>query len=403
MTVTTGTQSVLTEQEVEQFDRDGYFIIDDPCPPELIEGVITDFEPRFREAWDPGPEAHHDGVWWGRHPGWEDHHYHWQRIRNAWRISDSCRSMALSPRVLEITERLFGRKVKPFQTLNFPVGTEQPAHADSFPFQSDPPGFMCGVWIALEDMDMDNGPLVYYPGSHKLPMPSWAEIEKVTGYVVEKEDHGTTEDYQKTRQMQYAEYCEGLIENNGLQPEYGTIRKGQALLWAPNLLHGGSPQKDRDRTRRSQVTHYFFEGCRVYTPLHTEGDHIYWDYPEWIRDPVPIFSVGLVHDAIKEHVPAGSNILVSTGGDDEMLGVEGRNAAHFPQHEDGSFYHEEISDVEAVDMLRKLQQQGAEYIAFPKYMLWELEFKMLALQDELENKHRGLLRDGNVAAIYQLV
>ena len=32
-----------------------------------------------------------------------------------------------------------------------------------------PEGFMCGVWVALEDMDMDNGPLVYYPGSHQLP------------------------------------------------------------------------------------------------------------------------------------------------------------------------------------------------------------------------------------------
>ena len=28
---------------------------------------------------------------------------------------------------------------------------------------------MCGVWIALEDVDEDNGPLEYYPGSHRLP------------------------------------------------------------------------------------------------------------------------------------------------------------------------------------------------------------------------------------------
>jgi ectoine hydroxylase-related dioxygenase (phytanoyl-CoA dioxygenase family) len=28
---------------------------------------------------------------------------------------------------------------------------------------------MCGVWIALEDVDERNGPLVYLPGSHKLP------------------------------------------------------------------------------------------------------------------------------------------------------------------------------------------------------------------------------------------
>ena len=26
---------------------------------------------------------------------------------------------------------------------------------------------MCGVWIAFEDMDMGNGPLVYYPGANQ--------------------------------------------------------------------------------------------------------------------------------------------------------------------------------------------------------------------------------------------
>ena len=36
-------------------------------------------------------------------------------------------------------------------------------------FNTEPPGLMCGVWVALEDIDMDCGPLVYYPGSHRLP------------------------------------------------------------------------------------------------------------------------------------------------------------------------------------------------------------------------------------------
>jgi len=47
-------------------------------------------------------------------------------------------------------------------------------------------------------------------------------------------------------------------------------RKGQALIWAANLLHGGSPQHDPKLTRWSQVTHYYFEDCVYYTPAFSD-------------------------------------------------------------------------------------------------------------------------------------
>ena len=28
---------------------------------------------------------------------------------------------------------------------------------------------MCGAWVALEDISADSGPLVYFPGSHRMP------------------------------------------------------------------------------------------------------------------------------------------------------------------------------------------------------------------------------------------
>ena len=68
--------------------------------------------------------------------------------------------------------------------------------------------------------------------------------------------------------------------------EYGLIKKGQALIWSANLLHGGSPAKDPNRTRKSQVTHFFFEGTRYYTPLMSKDlsteEGIFWREPEWI-------------------------------------------------------------------------------------------------------------------------
>ena len=43
-----------------------------------------------------------------------------------------------------------------------------------------------------------------------------------------------------------------------------------------------APLKDPDRTRFSQVTHYYFEGCKYFTPMRTEGESIWWREPVWI-------------------------------------------------------------------------------------------------------------------------
>jgi hypothetical protein len=83
----------------------------------------------------------------------------------------------------------------------------------------------------------------------------------------------------------YAIYEKIIRENmaaSGLTPSYATIKKGQAFIWAANLVHGGSPQNDRSRTRMSQVSHYFFEGCRYYTPLLRRGFRTHWRSPDWI-------------------------------------------------------------------------------------------------------------------------
>jgi hypothetical protein len=80
----------------------------------------------------------------------------------------------------------------------------------------------------------------------------------------------------------YEQYIRELIEREGLEPEYGTIKKGQALVWASNLLHGGAPQRDPERTRHSQVTHYFFKDCKYYTPMLTTDTETFWRDPAWV-------------------------------------------------------------------------------------------------------------------------
>jgi hypothetical protein len=178
------------------------------------------------------------------------------REQDAWTEVDAVRCIAVNEEVCELLEYLYGRKAFPFQTLNFPVGTQQHFHTDSIHFSSLPERFMCGVWVALEDIDADNGPLIYYPGSHALP-------------IFKNEHIGHLPDG-KTSQIVYHDMWVELMRVKGIEPVEFHARKGQALIWSANLFHGGKRQADAKRTRWSQVTHYLFEGCSYYTPMNSD-------------------------------------------------------------------------------------------------------------------------------------
>ena len=175
-------------------------------------------------------------------------------MQDAWPESPSVRRIALAPKVLALLRELYGRAPRPFQTLNFAVGTEQAPHADTIHFSSDPPSFVCGVWVALEDVDEGNGPVCYFPGSHRLPEYGPQDYGAPPG----------TDHYDA-----YEAFIGRQVDERGLAPALATMRRGQAFLWAGNLLHGGSPRRDPGRTRQSQVTHYYFAGCRYWTPVES--------------------------------------------------------------------------------------------------------------------------------------
>ncbi|MFA9216878.1 MAG: phytanoyl-CoA dioxygenase family protein [Sphingomonadaceae bacterium] len=178
------------------------------------------------------------------------------RVQDAWRTQNDVRSIACNRAVLDLLGKLYGRPAWPFQTLNFPVGTQQHFHTDSVHFSSAPERFMCGVWVALEDIDEDNGPLMYFPGSHQWPIYTNEHIGRC---VAEMPDQAS--------QQLYEAMWRDLVEARQAQPQRFLARKGQALIWAANLMHGGTRQLDPSRTRWSQVTHYFFDDCAYFTPM----------------------------------------------------------------------------------------------------------------------------------------
>ena len=182
-----------------------------------------------------------------------------RRIQDAWKTHSDVQAIAANEAVVGLLSKLYGRQAFPFQTLNFPVGTQQDAHTDIVHFSSLPEKFMCGVWLAMEDVHEDAGPLFYYPGSHRWPVMSNAMIGRC-GYQTRLD----------SAQTPFTDAWNAICAAQGARPATFLARKGQALIWLANLLHGGSAQHDPRRTRWSQVTHYYFEDCIYYTPAYSD-------------------------------------------------------------------------------------------------------------------------------------
>ena len=139
----------LSEEETQQarfYNENGFLVLKDFIPKDLLDTITNQIGDEYPNEFGAEPRRHQD--LWQKHQGVKD--------------------LAAYKPILDKLEMLYGRETIPFQTLNFKYGTQQHAHSDSIHFSSLPSRFMCGVWVAFEDIHSNNGPLFYYPKSHKL-------------------------------------------------------------------------------------------------------------------------------------------------------------------------------------------------------------------------------------------
>jgi hypothetical protein len=154
---------------------------------------------------------------------------------------------------------LMEREPKPLQTIAAHKGSQQGAHSDSIHMTTYPLGYLTAAWIAFEDIHPDCGPLVYYPGSHRLPYVFSKDLEipesdfKTNGYTSYRE--------------KYEPHIQQLVKDHRIEPHYFHAKKGDVLIWHANLIHGGSPRRNLRLSRRSVVCHFFVKGAFVYHDL----------------------------------------------------------------------------------------------------------------------------------------
>jgi len=179
------------------------------------------------------------------------------RLQDGWIDHGSIKALALEPIVLDLLRHLYGREPFAFQTLNFAVGSEQHFHSDAVHFHSYPNGFMCGVWIALQDVQSESGPLIYFPGSHRLPYLSSRSLGLVRDAVMGE----------RHPQRFFEPFWQQAVNEHAFEKQQFLPKRGDLLIWHANLLHGGEPVQDKTSRRWSQVNHYFFANCLYTTPM----------------------------------------------------------------------------------------------------------------------------------------
>ena len=187
------------------------------------------------------------------------HYNEFPRLIEGWKQSDEIKKLALHSKVLSCLNDLYGNKAIAFSTINFTKGTEQPLHSDYFHFGSMPELMLAGVWIALEDINPDSGPLSIVPGSQNGP-------------IILPEDLGINNPPRSTAEVKknytvYEQWVRNYIESSKLKITTPKLKKGEALIWAANMLHGAFEINNKMLTRYSQVTHYHFENFQfLYNP-----------------------------------------------------------------------------------------------------------------------------------------
>lgn len=168
--------------------------------------------------------------------------------------SEIIRNIGNDKELLDFLSVLLDGQAKLFQSINFINGSQQKTHSDSIHMTTYPLGGLLGVWIALEDVDETNGALHYIPKSHKLPYFLNSDYD----------NEGTALKIGKKSYRAYETFLEDKVKELGLKKEIFKAKKGDLLIWHANILHGGEPHTDKNRTRKSLVYHFFDENSVCY-------------------------------------------------------------------------------------------------------------------------------------------
>lgn len=251
---------------LQSWVRDGYTIVEDVVPHDLIDEMVADLDRLFVGS-DviPGvvlhdlvmPDGHRPNTDHGELMALSVEERTAIRDRSSWRThgfyqhSAAADAVRQHPELRRIASLILGLDSRAHYSINFHNGSTQALHQDTAVFHLGVPNLICGAWIACEDIVEGSGPLVYYPGSHRRELFDGFGSYPITN--LRTADPATSAAYNAHVAAEAADYDEHTF----------LARKGDVLFWHGMLIHGGQPIRRPDATRRSYVVHFIPDGADV--------------------------------------------------------------------------------------------------------------------------------------------
>lgn len=237
----------ITEKEAEalqHFVEQGFVMLDSAIEESLVAKVNSEI--------DDAVKSGYQGYRWGSSDRIEHLHLHYPNVRQLW----------THPVVMRYLKLIFGAPAKPCQTLTYAFGSQQDLHQDCVHLTPFPAGYMCGVWIALEDIQEGSGELQVVPKSHRFPRVyrELVDCERVKPVL---RNNTEEQDWSEFGAKVVGKWSE-LLGAHTEEPISYTPVSGSVLIWHENLMHGGAKRVDESKSRRSIVSHYFAEGSIAY-------------------------------------------------------------------------------------------------------------------------------------------
>jgi phytanoyl-CoA hydroxylase len=167
---------------------------------------------------------------------------HRVKISDLYLVSSVIREILLTPKLTTLLRPLLGDEPVLCNSLNLEKSSEQDNHVDGIYMTPLTEGKLVAIWIALEDIHLDAGPLRLFPGSHQVPPYTFSD--------------GTRHSIDAEMQ-QWGAAMQSQLDQRGLTPIAVPAAAGDLIVWHSDLLHGAEPIRDPNATRRSMVGHYF--------------------------------------------------------------------------------------------------------------------------------------------------